>query len=73
MRVRKGMEARSVMRSMVGESARRSGLAISSSVVSVSVAEVVWTCRGRPTSRRAVSRQRTSGIIENRRRLYCSD
>jgi hypothetical protein len=69
MRVRKGIEVRSVTRSMAGESARRKGLAINSSVVSVRVAEVVWTCRGRSTSRRAVSKDRTSGIIENRRSL----
>jgi hypothetical protein len=42
-------------------------------VVSVSVAEVAWTWRGRSTSRRAVNRQSTSGIIENRRSLPRSD
>lgn len=67
MSVRNGMEARRAARRMVGESASRKGFATRSCVESVSVAEVVWTCRGRSMSRRAVSRQSTSGIIEKKR------
>ena len=42
-RVRKGIDARTVIKRMVGERASRKGLAMRSSVVSASVAEVVWT------------------------------
>jgi hypothetical protein len=69
MRVRNGMEATRAVSRMTGDRARRKGLAISSCVVNVKMEDVVWISRGRSNSRRAVSKERTRGIRENRRRL----
>jgi hypothetical protein len=68
-RVRNGMEATRAVSRMTGDRARRKGLAINICVVSVSMEDVVCISRGRSNSRRAVIRERTRGIMENKRRL----
>ena len=68
-RVRKGIEARRVMRRMVGERARRKGLERRRLVVRVSVDDVVWMSLGRSSRRRAVKSERTNGIMEKMRSL----
>jgi hypothetical protein len=69
MRVRNGIDPTSAMIRITGDRARRKGLAISSCVVKVSTEDVVWISRGRSKSRRAVNKERTRGIMENKRRL----
>jgi len=68
-RVMNGIEATKAVRRMIGDKARRKGLAISSCVVSVNMEDVVCISRGRSNRRRAVIRERTKGIMENKRRL----
>jgi hypothetical protein len=70
--VRNGMEPTRVTSRMMGERAKRKGLAMRSCVVTISIEEVVWMSRGRSRSRRAVSSDRASGMMENSWRLFAN-
>lgn len=70
MRVTKGIEVINIMRRMLGERAKRKGLAIKSCDVRLRTDDVEWILRGRSIKRRTVSMDKMRGMIENKRNLY---
>jgi len=69
MRVTKGIDAMSIKTRIAGDKVSKNGLLMSRCDARVSVEEVVWICRGRSRSLRAVIRDRTKGIMANSRSL----
>jgi len=70
MRVTKEIDATSIKTRIAGGKASKNRLLMSRCHARVSVEEeVVWVCRGRSRSLRAVIRDRTKGIMANSRSL----